>query len=174
MKAIKWILAFVGITALYRLLTATISGTMAEGDLVKMRDAVVEIDIGGAGSAWAAVESWANVVEPARGTVPTSEEFTLDGEQHVSIGPVGTSRVRCTFFFTEGSTDPHLNLYDLLGTAVDIRWSKSGTANDIRFYTSNGVLVDCPPPGFNAANNESTKVTIEIACTDIDDETIST
>jgi hypothetical protein len=151
-----------------------ISGTMAEGDLVKMKDAVVQVDIGGAGSAWAAIGSWSNSVEPTRGTVPISEEFTLDGEQHVSIGQIGTSRVRCTFFFTEDSTDPFSNLYAQLGEVVDIRWSKSGTANDLRFYSSNGVLIDAPPPGFNATNNESTKVTIEIACTDIVQETIPT
>ena len=151
-----------------------ITGTMVESDLVKMKDAVVEFDIGGAGSAWAPVESWANSVEPQRGTVPVSSEFTLDAEQHVSIGPLDTSRVRITLFWTEDSTDPAQNLYTVIGTAVDVRWSKSGTAGDIRYYTTAGILIDAPPPGFNSSNNESTKVTYEISCTDITAETIAT
>lgn len=151
-----------------------ISGTMVEGDLVKMKDAVVEVDIGGAGSAWAAVESWSTIVEPARGVVPVTDEFTLDSEQHVSIGQVGTSTVRLTYFFTEDSTDPFSNLFSIIGTACDIRWSKSGTANDLRFYTTAGIITDAPAPGFNAGNNESTKVTFEFRATDISVETIST
>ena len=170
----RFILTALGITALWRLVTMAISGTMAEADLVKMKDAVVEIDIGGAGSAWAAVESWSNIVEPTRGIIPVTDEFTLDSEQHVSIGTLGASSVRCTFFFTEGSTDPFDNLYGQIGAAVDIRWSRTGTNPDLRFYTTNGILVDSPPPGFDASANESTKVTIEIRATDINKETVPT
>ena len=161
---IFWIGAVV---ALRRLITAAISGTMAETDLVSMRDAVVELDIGGGGSGWAAVESWANTVEPTRGTVPTSEEKTLDGMNHTGYGIAGNSTIKLTLFGTIGATHPLYNLYSQLGQIVDVRWSETGLPNDLRFYTNQGVLTQCDPPGSDANSNQSRKFTCTITGADI-------
>lgn len=149
-----------------------ISGTLAgAADLVKMSNAVVEVSFDG--STWAAVESWWNTVEPTRGRYSTSVKKTLDGERHVKGGSLDAARVRATFAFTEDATDPFLNIYDVLGSDMDIRWSKSGTSGDIRFSTANGVLVDAQPPGFDAESDDVAMATIEIEAPDISQAAIT-
>lgn len=150
-----------------------ISGTLSNADLVKMANAKIEVDIGGAGSAWAAIESWANTLEATRGKIPTANDPTLDGERHNSVGVQEVSRVRVTILYDEAAGGPAANLYGQLGNDVDIRWSKSGTAGDKRYYTADGKLIDCSPPAFNASQNGNTKITFEIeAPGDISVETI--
>lgn len=166
-RLFSWAFWLVGVAALRRLLTNTISGTMAEDDLIPMREAVVELDIGGIGT-WVPIESWAIMVEPTRGTVPTSEEKTLDGLNHTGYGLAGNATVKLTIFATNPSAAPLDNLYALtLGAAVDIRWSKSGTATENRYYTDGGRLTECNPPGFDANSNQSSKFTATITAPDI-------
>jgi len=56
MKKIFGLMFWLGVAgALRRLLTSAISGTMVDADLQSMRDAVLEVDIGGTGSGWAAI-----------------------------------------------------------------------------------------------------------------------
>jgi hypothetical protein len=155
-KIFKMLGLAVILEALRRLLGMAISGAMAEADIISMRDAVLEVDIGSVGS-WAAVESWSNLVEPTRGTVPTSEEKTLDGENHTGYGTKGNATVRVTAFFTTVATAPFLNLYDLLSTPVEVRWSKTGLASDIRFYTDGGILTECSPPGNQSRQHNMSK-----------------
>lgn len=150
-----------------------ISGSMVEADIIPMRGAVVELDLGGVDT-WAAIESWATLVEPQRGTTPTQEERTLDQVNHIGYGTAGLATVNCTIFATQDSTDPLPNLYPLLNSAVDIRWSKTGAASEQRWYTSGGILTACPPPGFNADANTSTKIQFTIVAPDIEVETIPT
>lgn len=150
-----------------------ISGALAETALIKMSNAVVQVDIGGAGSAWANVESWANQVTATRGEIPTSDDPTLDGGRHQTAGIQGKSKVEVTLLYTETTTGPAYNLYTLLGTAVDVRWSKSGASGDLRYYTDNGILVSCTPPQYSANDNGNTKITFAIECPgDIERETM--
>ena len=167
----KWLLGLSAMEALRRVATMVISGTLAEADLITMRQAVVEVYIGGAGT-WAAVESWAAMVEPTRGTVPTSEEKTLDGLNHTGFGIAGNATVQITLFATNSATAPLENLYDELGNTVDVRWSKSGTTGDNRFFTNQGTMTQCDPPPFDANSNQSTKFTFTITASDIQRELI--
>lgn len=165
---------FAGIfVALRRLVTMIISGTMTESDIVPMRGAKVEVDIGGVDT-WATIESWATLIEPTRGTTPTQEERSLDQNNHIGYGTAGSATVNCTIFATQDATDPLPNLYTQLNQPVDIRWSKSGAASEKRWYTSGGILTACPPPGFNADANTSTKIQFTITAPDIEVETIPT
>lgn len=151
-----------------------ISGALADANLTKMNNAVVEVDILGTGVTWAAIESWANAVEPTRGTVPTSDDPTLDGERHLSTGTQEPSRVKVVVLYDEEATGPAANIYPLLGSSVDVRWSKSGTAGETRYYTSGGKLVVCTPPGFSSGENGNTKVEFEVETAgDIETETIA-
>jgi len=150
-----------------------ITGTLSNTSLVKMNNAVVQVKIG-TGS-WAAIESWATQVTPTRGIIPTTDDPTLDGERHNSTGIQEKSRVEATVIYDEAAGGPAANLYDELGDAVDVRWSKSGTAGDKRFFTSDGILVECSPPGYNSSENGNTKITFVIECPgDIEMETIGT
>jgi hypothetical protein len=173
-RIFRWIAGLAIVAALRRLLTMAISGTLAESELIPMRQAVVEVDIGGAGSAWAAIESWSLMVEPTRGTVPTSEEKTLDGLNHPGYGTQGNAAVKVTLFSTNDATAPLENLYDALNTAVDIRWSKGGLSGENRFYTDGGRLTQCDPPPFDANANMSAKFTFTITGPDIERELIPT
>lgn len=150
-----------------------ISGTMIEADIITMREAKVEVDIGSVAT-WAAIESWSTMVEPTRGTVPTSEEKTLDGINHTGFGTAGNATIRVTAFFTNDTTDPHHNLYSQLGELCEVRWSKSGAASQKRFYTDGGVITEVSPPGYDASGNQSTKFTFVIVAPDILVETIPT
>lgn len=169
----KWLAGLAVFAALRRLVTMAISGTMVATDLKPMRQAVVELDIGGVDT-WGAVESWANSVEPTRGTTPTSEEKGLDGNNHVGYGTRGNSTINMTIFATVDTTDPLYNLYTQIDQVVDVRWSQTGLANDLRFYTSQAVLTNCNPPSFDANSNMSMKFSITITAPDILMEVIPT
>lgn len=173
MNVIKRFLTFIGVVALWRLITNAISGTMAATDLISVRDAIVELDIGGVDT-WVQVETWANMVEPTRGTVPTTEEKALDGTNFTGYGNPGNATVRFTGFATKDTTDPLYNLYSQLGEIVDIRWAKDASANTLRWYTSQGVLTECNPPSADANSNQSTKFSAVITASDISMEVIST
>ena len=149
-----------------------ISGTLSDANIVKMSNAVVEIDIGSVDT-WVAVESWGNAVEMDRGAATLGEEPTLDGTNHVSVGVQGSARVRATFIFTSVATDPFAQLYGLVGTNVDIRVSPTGTAAEQRLYTSSGWLLACSPPGWQSTDGSPAKFEIEIGAADILNEAIS-
>lgn len=150
-----------------------ISGVLTDTALIKMSNAVVQVDIGGTGSAWANIESWANQVTATRGDIPTSDDPTLDGERHQTAGIQNKSRVECIVLYTETTTGPAYNLYTLLGTAVDIRWSKTGASGDLRYYTDSGILVSCTPPQYTSSENGNAKITFAIDCPgDIQRETM--
>jgi hypothetical protein len=173
MRIIKWFLAFLGFEALRRVVTMTISDTMADTDLVPMREAVVQLDIGGVGT-WVAVESFASTISPTRAVTPTSEEKTLDGANHTGRGTRGNSTIDGLFFATIDSTHPLYNLYNLIDTIVDVRWSQTGLAGDLRFYTSQATLSKCNPPGFDANGNMSAKFDVGFVAADILMEVIPT
>ena len=149
-----------------------ISGTLSDSDIVKMSKAVVELDIGGVDT-WVAVESWGNTVTMTRGTAPIGEMTTLDEVNHVSAGTKSSSRVGLVFVFTSESTDPFVNLYGQVGSVVDVRCSPTGTAGEQRFYTSQGYLTNCTPPGWDSGDGSPAKFEIEIAAADILNEVIS-
>ena len=150
-----------------------ISGELADANLVTMDNAVVQVDLVGDGASWNNIESWANEVQPTRGTIPTSTDPTLDGEQHLSTGAQEPSRVKVVALYDETATAPAPNLYPLLGESVDVRWSKSGSSGDIRYYTSGGKLVSCTPPGFSSKESGNTKIEFEIETAgDIEQETM--
>ena len=151
----------------------SISGALAESALIKMSNAVLQVDLAGTGVTWSNIESWANQVTPTRGDIPTSDDPTLDGSRHQVAGIQNKSRVEVTILYTETTTGPAYNLYTLLGGPVDIRWSKTGANGDLRYYTDNGILVSCTPPQYSAGDNGNAKITFAIECPgDIQRETM--
>ncbi len=151
-----------------------ITGTLTDANLVKMSNAVVEIDEDGSGTTWAPIESWATAVEATRGGVPTADDPTLDGERHLSVGIQENSRIKVTILYDEAAGGPAVNLYDAaLGSNKDIRWSKSGASGDRRFFTNGGKLLSCSPPQYSSGENGNTKIEFEIeSAGDIQVETI--
>ena len=156
-----------------------ISGTMAEADIVKFNNAIVEVDLLGTDVTWAALESWATMVEIDPGRVGDTEEKTLDGETHVIIdGILSASMVRVTCFYTENAaTDPFINIYDHLqtnkGGDFDVRWSASDTADEYQFSTVSGKLVYCTPPGYDANANQAQKFVFEVKTKNITRTTLT-
>lgn len=155
-----------------------ISGTMAEADIVKFNNAVIEVDLTPASSAFVQIESWATMVEIDPGRVDTTEEKTLDGVSHVIVsGIINASLVRVTCFYTEGDTDPFTNIYDHFqtnkGGAFDVRWSASDSANENQFATSSGKLVYCTPPGYDANGNQAQKFVFEVQTKNVTRTTIT-
>lgn len=169
----RWLMGLTILAALRRLITMVISGTLAEAELIPMREAVVEVDIGGVGT-WVAIESWSLMVEPSRGTTPVSEEKTLDGLNHTGRGTRGNATVKVTLFATNDSSAPLENMYDQIDELCDVRWSKAGLPGENRFYTDGGFLSECNPPGFDANGNMSAKWTFTITGPDILRELIPT
>jgi hypothetical protein len=150
-----------------------ISGALSDANLVKMNNAKIQLDILGTGVTWANIESWANEVTPSRGVIPTSEDPTLDGESHLSVGTQEASEVKCVILYDEAAGGPATNLYTLLGGNVDIRWSKTGASGDMRYYTDGGKLIACSPPAFSSTENTNAKVEFTIrTATDINRETM--
>lgn len=139
-----------------------ISGALSDANLIVMNNAVVQVDLAGTGVTWANIESWANEVTPTRGTIPTTDDPTLDGERHMSVGIQEPSRVKVVAIYDETATAPAPNLYALLGQPVDVRWSKTGASGDRRYYTSGGKLVSCTPPGFSSGESGNTKFEFEL------------
>ncbi len=127
-----------------------ISGTYAANDAVSFKDCMVEVDLVADGT-WAAIDSWSTEVTVSGEDVPTTEVYPFAGSPIVFAGNKSPVEVQTTAVYTEGSTDPFMNIRDRFeagdGPIIDVRFVPAGSATtNYRFSTSGGKLTACPPP----------------------------
>lgn len=126
-----------------------ISGTYSDGDAIQGNDCEVEIDLTPASSAFANIDSWSTTVVPNEKTAPSTDAYTFTHSGAISFyGNPAPRTVDITVVYTEGTTDPYVNLVNVaIGTAVDVRWSIAGGASgDYQNTTSGGKLDSFTPP----------------------------
>ena len=128
-----------------------ISSTYSAGDAISFGDCLVEVELTGADSAWADIDSWATEVAVNPGTVPFTDTYPFEGSAITFAGSRGSDEVTVTVVYTEGSTDPFINIYDRFASAsgptFGVRWvpQGSGTGN-YRFEITAGKLIGCSLP----------------------------
>ena len=126
-----------------------ISGTFAAGDAVSFADAMVEVDLT-AGGTFVPVDSSATQVDVSGEDVPTTETYPFSGSAVVFVGTKSPVELTITALYTEGSTDPFVNIRDRFeagnGPVMEVRFVPAGSASgNYRFTTSGGKLTACPP-----------------------------
>ena len=149
-----------------------ITGTRADGDAVTFKDCKVSIDQTPASSSFIDVSSWGTDVTTSGGDTPIGTMKTYSGPPIVLPGEQNNYRVEATFVYTEGTTDPFVEIYDDYaaspGLAYDIRWSPSGGASGaVQYTTSGGRLTNCPVPTASAEAGGPAVFTIVIECSSI-------
>jgi len=128
-----------------------ISSTYQAGDAISFGDCVVEVELTGADSAWARVDSWATEVSVNPGTVPFQDTYPFTGNAITFAGSRGSDEVTVTVVYTEGSTDPFSNIFDRFaassGPTFGVRWVPAGSASgNYRYEITAGKLVGCTLP----------------------------
>ena len=136
-----------------------VSGTFTAGDAISFGDCLVEIDLTGADTAWADIDSWATEVSVTPGTVPFNDVYPFEGNAITVAGSRGSDEVVVTVVYTEGSTDPFQNIFDRFAAAsgpdFGVRWVPAGSASgNFRFEITTGKLIGCslPQGGGDAAS----------------------
>jgi hypothetical protein len=128
-----------------------ISGTYTAGDAVSFGDCLVEVELTGADSAWADIDSWATEVSVNPGTVPIQDTYPFEGGAITFTGSRGSDEVTVTVVYTEGSTDPFQNIFDRFaassGPDFGVRWVPASSASgNFRFEITTGKLIGCTLP----------------------------
>lgn len=128
-----------------------ISGTYTAGDAISFGDCLVEVELTGADSAWADIDSWATEVSVNPGTVPFQDTYPFEGSVITFAGSRGSDEVTVTVVYTEGSTDPFQNIFDRFASAsgpdFGVRWVPSGSgAGNFRYEITTGKLIGCTLP----------------------------
>lgn len=128
-----------------------ISGTYSAGDAITFGDCLVEVELTGADSAWADIDSWASEVAVSPGTVPIADTFPFEGSAITFAGSRGSDEVTVTVVYSEGSTDPFQNIFDRFAAAsgpdFGVRWVPKGSAaSNFRFEITVGKLIGCTLP----------------------------
>ena len=128
-----------------------ISSTYTAGDAISFGDCLVEVELTGADSAWADIDSWASEVSVSPGTVPFTDTYPFEGSAITFAGSRGSDEVTVTVVYTEGSTDPFENIFDRFaaasGPTFGVRWSPQGSsAGYYRFEITAGKLIGCSLP----------------------------
>lgn len=128
-----------------------ISSTYSAGDAISFGDCLVEVELTGADSAWADIDSWATEVSVSPGTVPIQDTYPFEGNVITFAGSRGSDEVTVTVVYTEGSTDPFQNIFDRFASAsgpdFGVRWVPQGSASgNFRFEITVGKLIACSLP----------------------------
>lgn len=144
-----------------------ISGAYAAGDAISFKDCLVEVDLSPSAPSWADIDSWATEVAVSGEDVPTTEVYPFEGSAIVFAGSKSPVELSVTIVYTEGSTDPFMNLRDLFeandGPPVDVRFTPAGSASgNFRYTTSGGKLTACPPPVGSGDASSATVVTFVV------------
>ena len=136
-----------------------ISATYQAGDAVSFGDCLVEVELTGADSAWADIDSWATEVSVSPGTVPFSDVYPFEGSAITFAGSRGSDELAVTVVYTEGSTDPFQNIFDRFASAsgpdFGVRFIPAGSSSgNFRFEITTGKLIGCtlPQGGGDAAS----------------------
>lgn len=127
-----------------------ISGSRATGDAVTFKDAKVEVDQTPASSAFVDISSWSSSVTLSGGDTPINNVKTYSGNPIVLPGEINPWRWEVVCVYTEGATDPALEMADDYlaspGLRYDCRISPSGGASgDVLWSSTGGRLIDCKP-----------------------------
>lgn len=126
-----------------------ISGTRVVGSGQSVGDMLLEINLAGAG--WVAIDSWATRIEVTGGDIPFNEVRPFTGGAEVFVGSKSSYNIEVEVLYTEGSTDPFVNIWDAYEASNDVdlevRWSPKGAgAGGYRFTTSGGKLLNIELP----------------------------
>jgi len=145
-----------------------ISATYQAGDAVSFGDCLVEVELTGADSAWADIDSWATEVAVTPGTVPFNDVYPFEGNAITFAGSRGSDEVTVTVVYTEGSTDPFQNIFDRFASAsgpdFGVRFVPAGSASgNFRFEVTTGKLIGCtlPQGGGDAASATTFTFTVQ-------------
>jgi hypothetical protein len=133
---LKWL----GLTAVWYLIRNAISGAYADGDAINFANCEVEVDLTPASSSYANIDSWATEVACDPRVVNTTEINTFTHPSAIVFtGKPQPMNVTITILFTEGSTDPFVNLFNTTqGAAMDARWGPAGAGSGGRAFTTTG------------------------------------
>jgi hypothetical protein len=128
-----------------------ISGTYTAGDAVSFKDALVEVELTGADSVWADIDSWATEVTISGEEVPTSETYPFEGDPITFAGNKTPVRVEVAIVYTEGTAAAFYQIRTRFeaapGGSFDVRITPKGSGSgNLKYTTSGGKLVACPPP----------------------------
>lgn len=144
-----------------------ISGAYAAGDAISFKDCLVEVDLTPAAPSWADIDSWATEVAVTGEDVPTTETYPFEGSAIVFAGVKSPVELAVTIVYTEGSTDPFMNIRDYFeannGPPCNVRFTPAGSASgNFRYTTSGGKLIACPPPVGSGDARSATVVTFVV------------
>lgn len=130
-----------------------ITQTLTKTKLTKLKpNAVLEVDIGGAGTAWAPIESYGREISVSGGGY-TSDKYETFTEDFSELGEQGEWQVTVTYTYTEGTGEPFPDLFAAVGSACDVRWAPKGDdTGNLRFTTSGGNMISHTPPTGAAAD----------------------
>jgi hypothetical protein len=142
-----------------------ITGTFAQGDEVSFNDCVVEVDTAG-GTSWVEINSWATTATITTGRVPITETYPFTSDVVITVGnkPMDSITVEC--LYTEDSTDPFENIYDVWeagpGASFSVRVTPAGSGGGQVFTLSAGKLVSCTPPSAQGDGVSPSVFTFEV------------
>ena len=144
-----------------------ISGTYSAGDAISFGDCLVEVELTGADSAWADIDSWATEVSVNPGTVPFQDTYPFEGSAITFAGSRGSDEVTVTVVYTEGSSDPFQNIFDRFasssGPTFGVRWVPKGSASgNFRFEITAGKLIACSLPQGGGDSASATTFTFAV------------
>jgi len=145
-----------------------ISSTYVAGDAISFGDCLVMVELTGADAAWADIDSWATEVSVTPGTVPFNDVYPFEGNAITFAGSRGSDEVTVTVVYTEGSTDPFVNIFDRFASAsgpdFGVRWVPAGSgAGNYQFEITTGKLIGCtlPQGGGDAASATTFTFTVQ-------------
>ena len=144
-----------------------ISSTYSAGDAISFGDCLVEVELTGADSAWADIDSWATEVSVNPGTVPFQDTYPFEGSAITFAGSRGSDEVTVTVGYTEGATDPFVNIFDRFaaasGPTFGVRWVPQGSASgNYRFEITAGKLTGCSLPQGGGDSASATTFTFTV------------
>lgn len=169
------ILKLLGLSAVWYLTRSVISGTRAAGDEVSFNDCEVELDLTPASSSYANIDSWSTNLTCDPRAVASSEIYTFTGDPIVYTGNQTPMNVTIEIVYTEGSTDPFVNLFNLTqGVALDARWGPAGAGSGGRaFTTTGGKFLSLGMPQGDAESGAPTVLPVIIRASNISMGTIA-
>jgi hypothetical protein len=156
-KLLKWL----GLTAVWYLIRSAISSAYADGDAVNFSGCEVEVDLTPAASAYANIDSWSTDVTCDPRTVPTTEINTFTHPSAIVFtGKPAPMNVTVTIVFTQDSTDPFVNLFNVTqGAAMDLRWGPAGAGSGgLAFTTTGGKFTSMGIPSGSADGSTASVV----------------
>lgn len=148
-----------------------ISGTFDAGEEKTFNDVKIELDQIGTGITFVNITTWATNVTVSGGDTPTTD-FKTYTTPVVFTGERNPWQVDVECVYTEGTTDPFIEIYDdyvaAPGLAQNLRWSPSGGASgQVNYTTTGGKLVAVSIPTQSANDSGAVVFSFSIRCAGI-------